>query len=475
MRIDEVLVRIPNIAALQAARDRAQVSAWIVGGAVRDLLLGHTPVDVDVATRHPESLGRNFAELVGGHVVLMDPEHDIWRVAFHGEYFDFCGFRDDDIIGDLLGRDFTINAIALRMPEPDHPGGLLDPLHGLADLEAGALRMVSTAAFRDDPVRILRAFRFFAELHFSFAQATWEALQREADRLPLAAAERLQAEWWRLCAGAYAAEAIQRMDTAGVLGIIFPELTVTKNVGQNAYHRFDVWEHSLLTTTCMARFLLHPEEVFQDLSPEFAPLIADAHRRARLVFTALIHDIGKPETRSEEDGKVHFRRHELVGAHGAAAICRRLRMSKEDTRAIVTIVRNHLRPLFMLIARQQHELSRKAMMKFFDASGGFAFDILALAMADKAAGQGVSADPIVMEHLRDLARTLAMFHREIYLPAIAHPLLTGRDLTQQLRWPPGAQIGEILSLARQLQMQGHLTTREEALRWAAGQRKLGDC
>ncbi len=466
MQIDEVLARIPHIDALRAAREAAQVSAWIVGGAVRDVLLGQTPADVDITTREPALLGRRFAERVGGHVVPMDPERDIWRVAFSGDYFDFCGFRDHDILGDLAGRDFTINAIALRLPDDDLPGSLLDPLHGVDDLEQRRLRMVNPSVFRADPARILRAFRFLSELHVSIEAETWQALRQDADRLPLVAVERLLAEWWRLCAGAHVAEAMQRMDSAGVLGILFPEIEATKAVGQNAFHRYNVWEHLLMTATCLARFLRAPEEVFQDLLPEFVPIINDPHRRARLVCTALLHDIGKPETRSEEEGRVHFYQHEVAGAQLAAEICRRLRMSKDDTRAIVTIIHNHLRPLFLLLSCRTHALSRKAMLKFFDACGEFAFDVLALAMADKEAGQGPAADADVQERLRDLTRTLATFYHAVYLPALAHPVLTGRDLTQQLRLPPGPEIGDILSRARHLQILGQLNSRAEALSWA---------
>lgn len=471
MHVEELLAKIPKIEALLAAREAAGAPAWIVGGVVRDLLLGRPPIDVDVTTTQPELLARCFADQVRGHVVPMDPAREIWRVAFNGEYFDFCGFRDHDITGDLAGRDFTINAIAVRLPESGTTGGLLDPFHGVDDLNSGVLRMVGPRAFRDDPVRILRAFRFYAELRLSIENDTWLALRAEVDRLPLSAVERLLAEWWKLCAGPYAASAIQRMDEAGALGIIFPEIEATKGVTQNAFHRFDVFEHLLLTTTYLARYLQHPDEVFQDILPDFSPVLNDAHRRARLVFIALTHDLGKPVTRSDGAGKVHFYRHEIEGAQIAMAISRRLRVGREDTRAIITIIRNHLRPLFLLIERREHELSRKSMIKFFDASGGFALDILALALADKSAGQGPAADPEVMDHLRDLFRTLLEFYRASYLPAITSPVLTGRDLTQDLRVPPGPEIGDLLSRARQLQMQGQLTTREQALHWAESHRQ----
>ena len=144
METADLLKRLPRITELLAARDAMQTPAWLVGGGVRDLLLDRHPADLDIALPDPEPLARRFAELIHGHMVPMDPERGIWRVALKGGmFFDFCRFRDSDIAGDLAGRDFTINAIALRLPEEGTPGGLLDPFHGVDDLNDGLLRMVN--------------------------------------------------------------------------------------------------------------------------------------------------------------------------------------------------------------------------------------------------------------------------------------------------------------------------------------------
>jgi len=487
MHINELLAHVPLMDELEAARSVTRAPAWFVGGCVRDLLLKRLPVDIDITTQHPEPLARRFAGLTGGTLVSMDPERGIWRVAIRGNiHFDFCAFRDQEIIGDLHGRDFTINAIALRLPEGGAPprgvpstpprgigmpGGVLDPFDGLKDLDDGILRMVSPAAFRDDPARILRAFRFLAELRLTIEEDTWRALRVDADRLPLVAPERLLTEWWKLCGGPYTAASISRMDEAAVLGVLFPELEDAKGVEQNLYHHLDVWEHLLLTTTLAARFLQHPEEPFQELQPSFAALLADDHRRARLVFIALIHDLGKPGTRSVEGEKVHFYRHETLGAEMAAAICRRLRTSREDQIAICTTIRHHLRPLFLLQSLAKGGPSRRAMGNFFEVTGDYALEVMALALADKAAAQGAATDPAIVVNMRKLYRELFAFHREYYAPATAHPLLTGADLTQSLRLPPGPRVGQILRLARKLQIQGQLTNRNEAMEWAAGQVK----
>lgn len=467
-RMRAILARVPFVDELLAALSAEQATVWLVGGCMRDLLLGRKPADVDLACEHPEPLARRFAGFVNGHVVPMDPERGIWRVAVAADtYLDFCKFRDEDILGDLRGRDFTLNAIALRLPTGDDDlGGLFDPFHGLDDLNNGVLRRVDPRAFRDDPARILRAFRFQSELGLTIEQETWLALQAEADRLPLIAPERLLAEWWKLCAGPFAAPTILRMDEAGVLTMLFPELGAAKGVTQNIFHHLDVWEHTLLTVTNMARFLQQPAEIFQDLHDDFAPLLHDQHRRARLVFLALIHDMGKPATRTIQDEKVHFYRHEIVGEEMAATLCRRLRVSGEDTRAITRIIRYHLRPLFMMHSLKRGDFSRKAMIKFFDDTGDYFLDIMALALADKTASQGPAAEPDVQDRLRDLYRTLFSFYRDHYRPAIEHPVLTGTVLTQQLHLPAGPQIGELLRRARDLQILGHIDSQPTALGWA---------
>jgi poly(A) polymerase len=465
MHIDEVLAQVPHLAELTAARDTVHMPAWVVGGTVRDLLLGRAPDDVDVATQHPEPLARRFAELTDGRVVPMDLENGIWRVAMpDSKYIDVCRFRACDILGDLRGRDFTFNAMALRLPEDGKPGGLLDPFRGLDDLNAGLLRMVDARAFIDDPARILRAFRFMSDLRLALDDDTRAAMLAVAPRLREVAVERLLQEWWKLCGGAHAALALREMSDAGVLGILFPELLDTKGLQQNAYHHLDVWEHLLLVVAGTTRLLRHPEAMLLDLAPEFAPLLNDAHRGARLVCAALLHDIGKPATRSVKHGRVHFYGHELAGVDIATAIATRLRMSRQDTQALTEIVRHHMRPLFLAQQINGTGPGRKAIVKFFEETGDAWLEVLALSVADKAAARGPESDPDIHEKQLALYRQLFVFHRDVYTPALAHPLLTGADLLPLL--PPGPRIGTLLKQARYLQLVGDLTTREKALNWA---------
>ena len=472
--IDELPTRIPHYQSLLDACRAERVDAWLVGGCVRDLLLDRDPADIDVTTAEPEALARQLAGLLGAHVVPMDRERGIWRVAYAADrYFDLCRFRAADILDDLRGRDFTFNAIAIRLPAPGEAATFFDPLHGLADLRAMHLRQAAPEAFHDDPARVLRAFRFLAEFPLEIEPATWAALGREAGRLPRVAPERLLAEWWKLCAGPFALPAIARMEAAGVLPLLFPELKPAKGLTQNAYHHLDVWEHMLLAAQNMAGLLARRAELPEDLQPDFAAMLDDPHRRARLLFLALIHDIGKPPTRSEEEGRIHFYGHDRAGAELAEGLCRRLRMSREDTRVITTSIRLHLRPLQLLQAQRRGKVSDKDKLSFLVDAGDSLPEILALGLADKAAGLGPAADPDVLAQLHTLYRDLLAFYHTRYQPAQTAPLLTGADLIAHLHLQPGPHLGHLLHRARELQILGKLTSREEALQWA--ERNSSEC
>lgn len=466
----EIAARIPFRQVLAEGIRAAAVPAWLVGGAVRDLLLDRPVADYDIATPDPDRLVPALADTLHGSIIPLDVEFGITRIARRdGTCIDVCRFRDTDIDGDLRGRDFTLNAIALRLPDGEQPAAWHDPLHGYEDLQAGILRVIAPTAFRDDPLRALRAFRFVAELGFILLPETREALRPVVRKLPRVAAERLLAEWWKLCAGPHADDAIDQMDEAGVLDVLFPEFAAARGVTQNVFHRYDVHGHLLATARFAVAYLREPESVFGDLMEDFAPVFSVPHRRARLVTLALLHDIGKPPTRSVgADKRIHFYSHEDAGEHLLLGIAERLRMSRDDTRAMAAIVHYHMRPLFLMHELQKHPLSPKTMLKFFDATGPVALDVMALALADKSAGQGTLAEPDIVEKLRVLYHILLTFYKTQYLPALEQPLLTGGQLINDLGLPPGPQIGRLLRQIRAQQISGALTNSEDALRWAQG-------
>ena len=462
--VHHLLQQVPQIEAILRTRQAMPDHLWLVGGCVRDLLLARPPCDIDLASPHPEPAARYFADLVGGHVVPLDMINGLWRVACRGNGFvDFCRLRADDITHDLCLRDFTINSLAIVLPKAEEIATLLDPLHGVDDLRDGVLRMCYAQAMQDDPARILRAYRFMAELQMTPDKPTVVTIQREAASLALVAPERLLCEWWKLCAGRDAALAIERMDQDGTMVTLFPELRATNSTAQQQLHHRDVWQHMLLTMRKMAELQQHPQLACPSLPSECAALLTDTHRCARLLFLALIHDMGKDEGAEN----LHTSQHDHIGAAMAEQLCRRMRMSREDMRVISEVIRLHPRPLSLLEAQQQHELAETTLIQFLDDCGTETPEVMLLAIADNCAGHELATEENIGERLCSLYDIIWKLYHERYCPAIEHPLLTGQDLLQELHMKPGRHIRTILRQARDLQISGALTNHAAALAWAS--------
>ena len=302
---------------------------WIVGGCVRDLLLGKAVADWDVATDAlPQDVVRIFPKVIptgiqhGTVTVLLRGQHyEVTTLRGEGAYSD--GRRPDsvdfvtDIDRDLARRDFTVNAIAL---DP-RSGAVIDPWGGQRDLAARTLRAVGNARerFNEDGLRILRAARFVATLEMTLDPDTESAISSALDTYRKVSAERVRDEWIKAMKAVRPSRAFDVMRRTGILGVSCPELLESVDCPQNKWHAFDVWGHAM---ACL-----------------------DACRGdAILRVAALLHDVGKPRSRAFSD-KTHdwtFYDHERIGAEMADPICQRLRFSNDERARIVALVRNHL-------------------------------------------------------------------------------------------------------------------------------------
>ncbi|MDP3938159.1 MAG: HD domain-containing protein [Deltaproteobacteria bacterium] len=299
-------------------------AAWLVGGSVRDLLLGREPRDWDIATDAPaEYLEAKFprVERVGAHtpafLVFAAPGAPPREVSL---------LRGETIEADLARRDFTINALALALPleAGATDASVIDLYGGLADLEARVLRAVgdADARFDEDPLRPLRGVRLEAELGFAPESATLRAMERHGPRAGSAAPERLREEILRCLACEKPSHAIGRMRETGMLAVLLPEVAAMVRVAQPArYHKLDVYHHTLAALDFLAE------------DPA-----ADAYLR----FAVLYHDAGKPATLTLRDGEPSFIGHEKEGAQLAEARCEALRFPARETARIGALVLHHL-------------------------------------------------------------------------------------------------------------------------------------
>jgi tRNA nucleotidyltransferase/poly(A) polymerase len=294
----------------------------LVGGAVRDVVLQRTPVDVDVAVRAGAiALGQRCAARLGGTCVVLDAERGAARVvADGGRTLDLTDFRAATLEGDLAARDFTADALAVAL----HPlirrghAPIVDPLGGLVDLRARRLRPAGPAVLADDPLRVLRAVRLESMLGLRLSAAAARAVVAAARGLERVAAERVRDELLLLLALPETARAFRRADALGVLGVVLPEVEPMRATRQPAPHRFDVLEHSLRAVGGCDRLLARLDALAPygtDLTAHLAePLGAGARRAEALKLAALLHDVSKPETRRRVAGRVRFFEHDVIGA-----------------------------------------------------------------------------------------------------------------------------------------------------------------
>ena len=425
---------------------------WIVGGALRDELLGRPVRDIDIAVAgDPAPVARAVADSVGGPMFRLSEAFGAWRVIDRkrDQVWDFSPLQGATIEEDLAKRDFTVNAMARPAQVFEDlglaAGELIDPLGGRADLDARVLRVLGPEAYRQDPLRPLRLARFAAELGFEpdpdTARLTAEAAPRVAD----AAGERVFAELRRLVIADGALAGLGLADRLGLLRAVLPEVADLHDVEQSHYHHLDVYDHTLEVLAKQIDLEGRLHTVFEEadaarLARILAEPLADELTRAQaLRLGALLHDIGKPATRdTRPDGRVTFMGHDRLGERMVRSVCRRLRTSDRLARFLQGLTRHHLM-------------------------------VTLLSCADRLATRGRRADEATEAHL-DLARELmraALDWREHGPPSVP---IRGDELARELGIEPGPELGRLLAELTEAAYAGEVTTRDEAV--ALGRRLI---
>lgn len=457
--------------------------AFVVGGAIRDLLLSrHPPDDLDLALpARALEMAQALAAQMGGRYVCLDSARGAGRVILRSDeriaQIDLTDFRSPSIEADLRGRDFTINALAVsvRRLARAEAAPVLDSTGGLADLAKRRLRLAGPRAFSDDPVRAFRGIRLAGALGFHLDPGFSRAARAVAPHLSEAAPERVRDELAGILSLPRTAASLRALDRLGLLAGILPETVPMKSTSQPAPHRFSVWEHSLRAVEAVDRLLaglgalaLYSDELTSHLAE---PLGDGFTRREALKLAALLHDVAKPRCRQVVEGRTRFIGHDAVGGEMAKVIAHRLRLSGATTAVLERLVRQHLRPMHLA---QLSEVSRRARYRFFRDLGSDAQDLLLLALADAAAVRGLSPLAVWRGAGGRLVADLLGGWREDWQQAAVPPLLRGEDVMAAFGLAPGPPVGRLLTLAREAQDLGLVGTREEALAYLArhGQAEL---
>lgn len=438
---------------------------YLVGGSIRDMLLDRPLKDLDLVCQNARAFAETLARSQAIRIIPLGQNHDppSWRIIFadrREQCIDLTEMAGPDITADLGRRDFTANALAVRLGRESE---LIDPFNGTRDIRQGLLRHLKASTFQDDPLRILRGFRLRALLNWTIASATMDVMGADAPSLSRTAGERVAQEL-RLTLGCpHAYPALRDMADACILDVLFPEITAMRGCTQNRFHHLDVFEHSLAAVKACEALLADTEPVFSDLAQAIQTDLEN-WRLPWLKLAILLHDAGKPGTRAlhPRTGQATFYGHDLLGAQLARNIAHRLKLSHAENEFLVGLIRGHLHTGAILTP----QATAKARMRLLRRLGPNVIPATLLCLADTQATRGPASSSRFRQNtleqgLRLIRDSLGASKAVLAAPA----LISGHDLIA-LGMQPGPDIGRILKILREAQDAGEVGNRDEALRLA---------
>ncbi len=487
----------------------ADQEIYLVGGAVRDLLLSRVSPDLDFAVpSNGISLARKIANSLHADFVPLDEERDTGRVVITNEdgtrmFLDFAVYRSlefsenkiHSLEEDLRARDFCINAIAYNLRDET----ILDPLEGGNDLRAKSIRACSPTALSDDPVRVLRGIRQAAAFGFKIERNTRELMKQAVSKLETISPERLRDEVFKILQGPKPDAAMRALEMLGALPHLMPELLAMKGVEQSEPHMYEVWTHTLSVLDYLDQVIsalrvgydaektndmftglltLRLGRYREQIAKHFAePLNIDRSMRSLLFFAALYHDVSKPETKTvEESGRIRFFDHDVKGVEVVSERARAFNLSNNEIERLCNIIKHHMRIHFFAdrVEKEKQTPSRKAIYRFFRDSGEAGVDLVLLALADVRATRVHALTMDTWNAYLDVARILLENYWERPQDIVAPPrLLDGNELMRELNLKPGHMVGQLLEFIRENQAAGKIENREQALVFAREELKKG--
>jgi tRNA nucleotidyltransferase/poly(A) polymerase len=492
---------------LFAMLHRLAEPVYLVGGAVRDYLLYRrsSNSEVDIVLDQPViPVARRIADQLRCSFFPLDEVRDVARLIFvdhQGEaaVCDIARLRGGSIEADLMARDFTVNAMAFSLSPSGHVE-LIDISGGRADLQARLLRRVSAMSLADDYVRMLRAVRLATQLDFEIEAETRAQIQRLAGSVRLSSPERIRDEMWKILAAPTPIRALDELNRLDLIMHVLPELVATHGVAQSAPHYQDVYGHSMTTLACMAHMRSWiagkppsaewpgGQALGQALAPWrfklrhlYSQHVAGGRLRVDwLMWHALLHDIGKATTQTQEaaDGsgaepRYRFFGHEDAGSLLAGERLEAFHFSRQEINLATTVIRHHMRPHHLHLSFAGTRISRRALYRFYrDIDGkhsnqAAAVDVVLLALADyQAMHRSIPSEwPDYLQHATELLAFA--FDDTGGIAARPKPLVDGRMIMKYLNVRPGKHVGEILDYILEAQVSGEVTTPEGALQLAS--------
>lgn len=446
---DKILAKIKTL----------KTPCYLVGGSVRDFLMykiySH---DKDIAVLGAENFAKKLAVEFDATFIVLDEINKIFRVVLKDKinYIDVSEIVGKSIEEDLTRRDFTINAIAYDILNEK----IIDVTGGLEDIKKRRLNLIKEENLIEDPLRILRAFRFYALSGFEMTQELKKCLMKHRDIVLSPAKERINYELMKLFGGKYAVKSLLLMDELQILELIFPFVKEFKKVPPNAHHHLNLFMHTIETVNFIQKFYekANDEEKRHLDSVDFGGFPRINH----LKLAGFMHDIGKFSAWTiDETGRHRFIGHDEIGSKLAEKFLKEYKFSKKQIEYVSLMIKKHMYPSSVLCPP---DLNDKVKMRYVRKMNENLIDNIIIAKSDRLSARGVEiTDEMVKKNLDGLNALEEFYfsHKELLKPLPV--LLNGNEIMEILKIPAGKELGLIIKNLKEAQINGDILTKEQAI------------
>lgn len=437
------------------------VETYIVGGFVRDVLMDKKSPDRDliICNCDVEEFSKNIADKLNAHFIELDPINKIYRIVLENkvDYIDITCPIENNFEKDIKRRDLTINAIAYNLNTKE----LVDLVGGVQDIKDKKIKGISEQNFIDDPLRLLRIFRFYSKTGFEIDDSLIELSKKLFKDINKPAKERITVELLKMFEGKYCDLALIKLDECGLLEEIFPIYKEVKKIPPNTHHHLPLILH-LVETTKQIQLIYENanEEVKAYLNTE---KYGGVKELSFLKLAGFLHDIGKPScwTIEEDTGRHRFIQHDLIGSELCIPILKELKFSKKQIEYVKTLIKYHIYPSSLISAP---DVTDKAYLKFYRKMDGYVIDVIILAMADRLSARGEKVtEEMVNQNITNLTKLLNDYLSNYKDMKPLEKLIDGKEIMDLLQIKQSPKLGEIIKTLQEAQISSEVNTKEEAV------------
>ena len=441
---------------------------YLVGGAVRDYFMYKISPDRDmiITDISAKVFAEQLQKIFPSTLITLDEKNNIYRLVlkdsknkYNPEMIDITNPVENSLERDLMRRDLTINAIALNL----NSGKITDLFGGIADIKNHTLNHIEEINFVDDPLRLLRVYRFQAVLDFEIGTDTIQAICKYSDLISKPAKERVLYELMKLFNGKYTSTALINMNKTWLLEEIFPCVKEMKQVPPNSHHHLDLLHHSIEAVNQIQQLYEEADDRVKEHLDKCD--FGGFSRLAHLKFAGFLHDIGKFSTWTidKETGRHRFIKHDEVGSKMVKPILKNLTCSNKQIEYISNMIKNHIYPSSLM---QEENVNEKAMMRYLRKLGDNVIDNIILAKADRLSARGeVITDEMVESNIKSLDRLMAFYFASLNELKPPEKLLNGDDIIQILNIQAGPKLGKIMQALHDEQLDGNIKTKDDAIKF----------